>query len=192
MMDMSQLLLFLILGLIAGGLFGWFFAKSRFNKSMPFTLEDFVSLKNDKTVSDQRLQDIRAEIEERKKESRNSHEQITALKVEASGLSVHNKGLLERLDKQKEELDDLHKKIKEQFENIAHKIVFDKIIITCGASAIPTEILNQLKPGGIMVAPIGPLSEQTMTIVLKKDNDHHEIIELDKFRFVPMLENKAK
>jgi protein-L-isoaspartate(D-aspartate) O-methyltransferase len=69
---------------------------------------------------------------------------------------------------------------------------FDKILITCGASAIPSEILKQLKPGGIMVVPVGSLSEQTMTIVIKKDDETHEIIELDKFRFVPMLENKVK
>jgi protein-L-isoaspartate(D-aspartate) O-methyltransferase len=69
---------------------------------------------------------------------------------------------------------------------------FDKIIITCGAAAIPTELLKQLKPGGIMVAPIGSLQEQIMTIVIKKDEMNHEIIELDKFKFVPMLENKVK
>jgi protein-L-isoaspartate(D-aspartate) O-methyltransferase len=69
---------------------------------------------------------------------------------------------------------------------------FDKIIITCGAATIPSEILKQLKHGGIMVAPIGSLNEQIMTIVIKKDEANHEIIELDKFRFVPMLENKVK
>jgi protein-L-isoaspartate(D-aspartate) O-methyltransferase len=69
---------------------------------------------------------------------------------------------------------------------------FDKIIITCGAASIPTELLKQLKPGGIMVAPIGSLQEQIMTIVIKKDETNHEIIELDKFKFVPMLENKVK
>ncbi|HKR03337.1 MAG TPA: protein-L-isoaspartate(D-aspartate) O-methyltransferase [Bacteroidia bacterium] len=69
---------------------------------------------------------------------------------------------------------------------------FDKIIITCGAATIPSEILKQLKHGGIMVAPIGSLNEQIMTIVIKKDDANHEIIELDKFRFVPMLENKVK
>jgi|SRR6185436_1446760 len=69
---------------------------------------------------------------------------------------------------------------------------FDKILITCGAASIPSELLKQLKHGGIMVAPIGSQSEQTMTIVIKKDETNHEIIELDKFRFVPMLENKVK
>lgn len=69
---------------------------------------------------------------------------------------------------------------------------FDKILITCGASSIPSELLKQLKIGGIMVVPIGSQSEQTMTIIIKKDEANHEIIELDKFRFVPMLEDKVR
>ena len=145
-MDTSQLLMFLILGLIAGGVGGWFFAKSRFHKNIPFTLEDFVTLKNDKTVSDQRLQDARTEMEERKKEIANNQERITILKVEASALAANNKGLQERLDKQKEELEDLHKKIKEQFENIAHKIVFDNSrMIQQQHSDKLTDILTPLK-----------------------------------------------
>ncbi len=69
---------------------------------------------------------------------------------------------------------------------------FDKILVTCGAPEIPQQLLSQLKTGGMMVIPVGPLSEQTMTIVLKKANGEIEIIELDKFRFVPMLGNKVR
>ncbi|MEO5570388.1 MAG: protein-L-isoaspartate(D-aspartate) O-methyltransferase [Bacteroidia bacterium] len=78
------------------------------------------------------------------------------------------------------------------FKGLTAFAPFDKILITCGVGAVPTEVLKQLKSGGIMVAPIGPLNEQIMTIVIKKNETHHEIIELDKFRFVPMLENKVK
>jgi protein-L-isoaspartate(D-aspartate) O-methyltransferase len=78
------------------------------------------------------------------------------------------------------------------FKGLTAFAPFDKILITCGVGAVPTEVVKQLKPGGIMVAPIGSLNEQTMTIVIKKNDTHHEIIELDKFRFVPMLENKVK
>lgn len=69
---------------------------------------------------------------------------------------------------------------------------FDKILVTCGAPHIPTELLKQLKSGGIMVVPVGSLSEQVMTIVIKKNEHENEIIELDKFRFVPMLEQKSR
>jgi protein-L-isoaspartate(D-aspartate) O-methyltransferase len=114
--------------------------------------------------------------------------------MNAKVFSIERQKLL--FDKTKQILTDMGISAKlfygDGFKGIPAFAPFDKIIITCGASAIPTEILKQLKPGGIMVAPIGPLSEQIMTIIIKKDNDHHEIIELDKFRFVPMLENKAR
>jgi protein-L-isoaspartate(D-aspartate) O-methyltransferase len=69
---------------------------------------------------------------------------------------------------------------------------YDKIIVTCGAPEIPEALLNQLKPGGIMVIPVGSLEIQTMTTVIKKSSTEFEIIELDKFRFVPMLGEKVR
>lgn len=68
---------------------------------------------------------------------------------------------------------------------------YDRILITCGAPAIPFELLKQLKTGGIMVVPVGVGETQVMTTVLKKDDLNHEIVELSKFKFVPMLANKT-
>jgi protein-L-isoaspartate(D-aspartate) O-methyltransferase len=50
---------------------------------------------------------------------------------------------------------------------------FDKIIVTCGIDHIPPPLLQQLKPGGIMVAPIGPPGAQH---ILKID----KIVNTDK------------
>jgi protein-L-isoaspartate(D-aspartate) O-methyltransferase len=64
---------------------------------------------------------------------------------------------------------------------------FDKILVTAGAPEIPLELINQLKPEGIMVIPIGQGNDQIMYRItkladgkLKKENFGH-------FRFVPML-----
>ncbi|HVW94275.1 MAG TPA: protein-L-isoaspartate O-methyltransferase [Devosia sp.] len=45
---------------------------------------------------------------------------------------------------------------------------FDKIIVTCGIDHIPEPLLQQLKPGGIMVIPIGPPGVQHILKVVKK------------------------
>lgn len=67
---------------------------------------------------------------------------------------------------------------------------YDKILVTAGAPFIPQELIKQLKLGGIMVIPVGKGGTQIMTTVLKKSENEIEKHELDKFRFVPLLENK--
>jgi protein-L-isoaspartate(D-aspartate) O-methyltransferase len=69
---------------------------------------------------------------------------------------------------------------------------FDKIIITAAAPEIPGELINQLKTGGMIVCPVGPQDVQVMVTIRKISDTETERIELDHFRFVPMLENKAK
>jgi protein-L-isoaspartate(D-aspartate) O-methyltransferase len=45
---------------------------------------------------------------------------------------------------------------------------FDKIIVTCGIDHIPPPLLQQLKPGGIMVIPVGPPGAQRVLKVTKQ------------------------
>src|SRR5439155_21306031 len=45
---------------------------------------------------------------------------------------------------------------------------FDKIIVTCGIDHIPPPLLQQLKPGGIMVIPIGPPGAQHILKVVRR------------------------
>jgi len=68
---------------------------------------------------------------------------------------------------------------------------FDRIIITAAAPYIPDPLLEQLKPGGIMVIPVGPDDVQTMTTVTKMTDGTFKRREHGAFRFVPMLEDKA-
>jgi protein-L-isoaspartate(D-aspartate) O-methyltransferase len=48
---------------------------------------------------------------------------------------------------------------------------FDKIIVTCGIDHIPPPLLQQLKPDGIMVIPVGPPGAQHILKVVKKTAD---------------------
>ncbi len=45
---------------------------------------------------------------------------------------------------------------------------FDKIIVTCGIDHIPPPLLQQLRPGGIMVIPVGPPGAQRVLKVVKE------------------------
>src|SRR6185295_11781710 len=44
---------------------------------------------------------------------------------------------------------------------------FDKVIVTCGVDHIPPPLLQQLKPGGTMVIPVGPPGAQRVLRVTK-------------------------
>ena len=68
---------------------------------------------------------------------------------------------------------------------------FDKIIITAGAPYIPEALVQQLKTGGILVAPIGNTDIQEMTTVVKLTETSTRIKSHGRFRFVPMLGDKA-
>jgi protein-L-isoaspartate(D-aspartate) O-methyltransferase len=67
---------------------------------------------------------------------------------------------------------------------------FDKIIVTAAAPTIPDKLLEQLKPGGKMVIPVGEGRVQQMLRINKDATGqvHEEIF--DDFSFVPMLQGK--
>ncbi len=64
---------------------------------------------------------------------------------------------------------------------------FDKIIITCGAESLPTELLKQLKIGGKMVIPMGKTDEQILYRFTKISETEFEKEEFGIYKFVPML-----
>ena len=67
---------------------------------------------------------------------------------------------------------------------------FDKIIVTAGAPFVPEKLIEQLKPGGIFVIPVGDENGQRM-LKITKEIDHKIITEeLGDFDFVPMLEGR--
>lgn len=69
---------------------------------------------------------------------------------------------------------------------------FDKILVTCGAPNVPELLKEQLKVGGILVIPIGDGKAQTMKKITKVSENEYQEEDFGVFRFVPMLERKAK
>ena len=64
---------------------------------------------------------------------------------------------------------------------------FDRVILTCAPAEIPATLLNQLKTGGIMVAPEGRDREQSL-VVIRRTEEGFERQELLPVRFVPLVE----
>lgn len=68
---------------------------------------------------------------------------------------------------------------------------YDKIIVTAGAPFVPELLLKQLKIGGMVVIPVGDENFQKMTTILRVTETEYERIELDTFRFVPLVGDQA-
>lgn len=68
---------------------------------------------------------------------------------------------------------------------------YNKIIVTAGAPFVPEVLLKQLKVGGILVIPVGNEQSQTMVTVIRISETEFEKIELDQFRFVPLVGDQA-
>ena len=66
---------------------------------------------------------------------------------------------------------------------------FDRIILTCGCNKIPDKLLNQLKIGGIMVAPEGVGKTQQL-VVVKRQETGFVRKNLMAVTFVPLIEDK--
>ena len=64
---------------------------------------------------------------------------------------------------------------------------FDKIIVTAAPGHIPSPLMDQLKPGGIMAIPIGsPYQTQTLMKVTKTEDGEVRTERMLPVRFVPM------
>jgi len=76
--------------------------------------------------------------------------------------------------------------LRDGYKGLREFAPFDRILVTAAAPYIPDALLEQLKPGGILVIPVGD-GNQTMTrvrCIAEKDFVYEE---LDAFRFVPFL-----
>ena len=76
------------------------------------------------------------------------------------------------------------------YEGLPTFAPFDKVIVTAAAPFIPPRLVEQLKPGGRMVIPVGEGQVQRM-LRMTRQEDGAAIQEVfDNFSFVPMIEGK--
>lgn len=67
---------------------------------------------------------------------------------------------------------------------------FDRILVTCGAPDLPQGLLDQVRPGGRVVIPLGAGDVQTMLVIDRHLDGSFHRSEHGRFRFVPMLADK--
>ncbi len=69
---------------------------------------------------------------------------------------------------------------------------FDRILVTAAASDEPTRLLAQLKPSGVLVAPVGKGPVQRLLRYAGDGKGGFTQEQLGEVRFVPMLDGVAK
>lgn len=101
-------------------------------------------------------------------------------------------------------LEELAKSAKERLDKLGYENVFvkaadgyfgweekgqfDAIIVTCAASLVPAPLIEQLKPDGQMILPLGsPFGVQTLVLITKDKGGEVHSKSLLPVRFVPML-----
>jgi len=69
---------------------------------------------------------------------------------------------------------------------------FDRILVTAAAPGEPKTLLSQLKPNGILVAPVGKGPVQQLKRYMPDGKGGFEIETLCEVRFVPLLDGVAR
>jgi protein-L-isoaspartate(D-aspartate) O-methyltransferase len=101
--------------------------------------------------------------------------------IEELGLQVQER--FERLD-----YDNITAKVADGYYGWEEFAPFDGIIVTCAADHIPPPLIQQLKPGGRMVIPVGGVFQvQQLMLVLKDEAGEITMKSMLPVRFVPLL-----
>lgn len=77
------------------------------------------------------------------------------------------------------------------YAGLPAKAPFDRIIVTAGASHLPRPLIEQLKPGGLMVIPVGRTPDTLeLTVIEKKARGRLKTRRVLPVAFVPLTRSK--
>lgn len=80
----------------------------------------------------------------------------------------------------------VHTKAGDGYQGWPSEAPFDAIIVTCAPDDIPSALVDQLKEGGRMMIPVGPVGSVQKLYLLEKRNGEIEKKAVMDVRFVPM------
>jgi protein-L-isoaspartate(D-aspartate) O-methyltransferase len=84
-------------------------------------------------------------------------------------------------------IDNVEVKAGDGSEGFKDKAPFDRIIVTAAVPDVPQPLVDQLKVGGRIVAPIGDLYGQHLFIITKLREGAIDRKDLGTFKFVPLI-----
>ncbi len=74
------------------------------------------------------------------------------------------------------------------FDGWSGEAPFDAIVVTAAMEEVPHELVAQLRPGGVLVGPVGPQAgSQTLSVVRLRDNLELDTQQVASVNFVPFL-----
>ncbi len=97
--------------------------------------------------------------------------------LDALGVKVYTIEIIQELGREAEKrlqrlgYGDVQTKIGDGYYGWPEVGLFDAIIVTAAASHIPPPLIEQLKPGGRMVVPVGPQFTVQQLVLITKDQD---------------------
>jgi protein-L-isoaspartate(D-aspartate) O-methyltransferase len=81
---------------------------------------------------------------------------------------------------------DVHVRAGDGYTGWPEAAPFDAILVTAAPDHVPQPLIGQLKPGGRLVIPIGPVGAiQTLWQFTLEESDHLKALNLGDVRFVP-------
>jgi protein-L-isoaspartate(D-aspartate) O-methyltransferase len=82
-------------------------------------------------------------------------------------------------------------RIGDGYKGWPEKAPFDAIVVTAAAPAVPKALVEQLKPGGRMVIPVGGDGDtQYLKLLIKRADDGYDERRVLPVRFVPLVPGK--
>jgi protein-L-isoaspartate(D-aspartate) O-methyltransferase len=82
----------------------------------------------------------------------------------------------------------LHLRVADGWNGWADAAPFDAILLTAAPAEVPQTLLAQLRPGGRLVGPVGPVhATQQLVRIVRHADDSFETEEFLAVRFVPMV-----
>ena len=111
-------------------------------------------------------------------------------------LALETETIIKSLQAYYTNYNNIHCKVADGYYGWKEQAPFDRIIVTCGIDHIPPLLIQQLKPDGIMVIPVGPPGDMVLLKVTKQLNKNGQVVikrdALLKVTFVPFTDNKGE